>query len=109
MRKLIAVAVVLMLVSAPHYLSWPDAGGYFDRNILCQLLGDGDREIRMFDTAVESLCPRLSPAPHTYSNQNNCAVQCDAATIAAQLVETADATATAIRKRLELLLISEPH
>jgi hypothetical protein len=57
----------------------------------------------------ESPCPRLLPAPHTYSNQNNCAVKCDPATIIARIVERAEDSTAAIRERLDLLLKSAPQ
>ena len=109
MRKLIAVAVVLILVSAANYLPWPEGDGYFDRSIRCQP-GHRERELRMSDAVDdESPCPRLLPAPHTYSNQNNCAVKCDPATIVARLVERGEARTAAIRQTLALLLKSAPR
>ena len=104
MRKLIAVAVLLVLVSGANYFPGPDPSGYFDRIVLCRWLGAGEREVRMWDAVDdESPCPRLLPAPHTYSNQNNCAVKCNPAAIIARIVERTEAAAAAIQESVQSL------
>ena len=107
MRKLIAMAVVLMLVSAANHLPLPDPDGYLDRNILCRWMGSGESEVRVSDiTEEESPCPPLLPGPQSYRNQDNCTAKCDPAAIAALIVERAEATAAAMQERVRSLFAS---
>jgi hypothetical protein len=113
MRRLIAVAVLLILVSATNYFPLlkelsPDLDAYLDRDILCRWFGADERHIRMFDAVAEeeARCPGVLIPPQTHRNPNSCAASCEPIAIAAQIVERAKAAAVAMQERFKLLIAS---
>ena len=106
MRKLIAVAALLIVASAANHLPNPDA--YFDRKVLCRWMGAGDQTITIPDAAAaeeEFRCPLLAAGLLIYQANNECFAKCDPALITALILERANSLANAVRERVRSIFV----
>jgi len=110
MKKLIATVLSFLLfltICLPSLQSsFPDSGGYIDRDFLCRWIAavKGDRLV--LDTAAqdESICSgTISASPH-YQYRKNCVRKCEPLAIADQILKSAQETTVAIEDRVRSIL-----